>query len=139
MAFDRKWLFVIFIVLVIILILFLGIDKTVKAVTVSNNSIKEKDYADFSDNSSAVSDDTEINNSSNSSDQVDKLDSEVQNEDFSEADRDVGQALYMDSEFTDSLVDYLNFSYKVDLLQLILLALLFGSVLALGVVEWFTK
>lgn len=140
MAFDRKWLFVILIVLIVVFLIFRGASKTVQAVTVSNNDLKEKEYADNTDSSPVILDNDQNDETSDPAVQNDEIDEEGgYDEDLETDSGETGQSLYMDSEFIDSLVDYLNVSYKLQFIQLVVTALLFGSVLALGVMEWFTK
>ena len=140
MAFDRKWLFVILIVLIVVFLIFRGTSKTVQAVTVSNNDLKEKEYADNTDSSPVVLDNDQNDEAPDPAVQNNEIDEEGGHDEDLETDSgETGQSLYMDSEFIDSLVDYLNVSYKLQFIQLVITALLLGSVLALGVMEWFTK
>lgn len=50
-----------------------------------------------------------------------------------------GQPLYMDQELTNSVVAFQNFSYKIDLVNTILLVIITGCMIALLIVLWFVR
>lgn len=50
-----------------------------------------------------------------------------------------GQPLYMDQELANSVVAFQNFSYKIDLVNTILLVIITGFMIALLIVLWFLR
>lgn len=50
-----------------------------------------------------------------------------------------GQPLYMDQELVNSVVAFQNFSYKIDLVNTILLVIITGCMIALLIVLWFAR
>lgn len=52
---------------------------------------------------------------------------------------DTGQDGYMGQDITDSVLAYLNFSYKIDIAVLFLLTVIAGSLLALLISQWYTR
>lgn len=93
---------------------------TVKADTVSGNQPEE---------TQEESEETPPEDEEHAQDiQADQIDSET-----------AGQPIYMDQEFTDSVVAYQNFSYKIDLVNTILLVIITGCMIALLIVLWFVR
>ena len=139
MVFDRKWLIIIVAVIIIFLLCFRGITQTVKAVTVSTNDIKEKNNEDRTDSVSVVLDDPEDVPAPEAVDTPDSLESGEAYEDPAVASGEDGQSVYMDQEFADSVLDYLNWSYKADLAVIVLLGFLCGIFLAVLVMQFYMK
>lgn len=61
------------------------------------------------------------------------------NENISSDTTETGQNLYMDTELADSVLMYLNYSYKIQFVTAVLLLLLLGAVTALLIVMWFMR
>jgi Na+-transporting methylmalonyl-CoA/oxaloacetate decarboxylase gamma subunit len=123
------------IVVLFVFFCFLCFDAyVVKADTVSSNKVEVSDHEDNQTVDDSVSDDAAGND--NIMETVEDFVDDETVEDNTGEDR---QFNYMDSEFADSILMYLNLDYKLQLVSDILLAMLVGAAIALLVVEWFTR
>ena len=94
---------------------------TVKADTVSGNQQEETQEESV--------DETYLEDEEHAQDiQANQIDSETS-----------GQPLYMDQELVNSVVAFQNFSYKIDLVNTILLVIITGCMIALLIVLWFLR